>query len=54
MTLFSGKSKTSGVVTALLKCQIIRISELSVGLKEFCCIIIRAGVFCVFVSGSFV
>jgi hypothetical protein len=54
MALPSGKSKTSGVVTSLLKCQIIRISELSVGLKEFCCIVIRTGVFCVFVSRSFV
>jgi len=50
---FSGKSKISGVVTTLLKCQNIRISELSVGLKEICCII-RTGVFCVFVSRSFV
>jgi hypothetical protein len=40
MRLFSGKIKTSGFGTTLLKCQIIRISKfLDVRLKEFCCII---------------
>jgi hypothetical protein len=41
MKLFSGKSKTSGLVTTLLKCQIITFYELLDGeLKEFCCMCI--------------
>jgi hypothetical protein len=40
MKLLSGKSNTSGLGTALLKCRIIRISKLSnIGIKGFCCII---------------
>jgi hypothetical protein len=38
MKHFSGKNKTSGLGTTLLKHQIIRISKLSdIGLKECCC-----------------
>jgi len=41
MKFFSGKKQTYGLRNTLIKCWIIRISELmDIRLKEFCCIFI--------------